>query len=172
MSRNKCFFQVRISPGLRLISICDQFTDSPSYIQYFPSCIIFLINLHSRVSKIQQASKTVCLRLLPFNCRHKLQTLIASFKIRNFRIRISTVTASVTRTKIRCHTFPSSGSKSKPSKKPEEAGGKPSSLNLPPLSAGFLLTWPVVYPEDGSDIYLRNVGCPCSFTLPVWHIYY
>jgi hypothetical protein len=30
MSRNKCFFQVRISPVLRFISICDLFTDSTS----------------------------------------------------------------------------------------------------------------------------------------------
>jgi hypothetical protein len=33
MSRNKCFcFQVRISQVLRFISICDLFTDSPSYL--------------------------------------------------------------------------------------------------------------------------------------------
>jgi hypothetical protein len=31
MSRNKCFLQVRISHVLRFISICDLFTDSPSY---------------------------------------------------------------------------------------------------------------------------------------------
>jgi hypothetical protein len=30
MSRNKCFFQVRISHILRFISICDLFTDSPA----------------------------------------------------------------------------------------------------------------------------------------------
>jgi hypothetical protein len=32
MSRNKCFFQVRILHVLSFISICDLFTDSPSYI--------------------------------------------------------------------------------------------------------------------------------------------
>jgi hypothetical protein len=31
MSRNKCFFQVRVSHVLRFMSICDLFTDSPSY---------------------------------------------------------------------------------------------------------------------------------------------
>jgi hypothetical protein len=31
MSRNKCFFQVRISHVLRFIFICDLLTDSPSY---------------------------------------------------------------------------------------------------------------------------------------------
>jgi hypothetical protein len=33
MSRNKCFFQVRMSHVLRFISICDLFTNSSSYIQ-------------------------------------------------------------------------------------------------------------------------------------------
>jgi hypothetical protein len=33
MSRNKYFFQVRISHVLLFISICDLFTDSPSYVQ-------------------------------------------------------------------------------------------------------------------------------------------
>jgi hypothetical protein len=32
MSRNKCFFQVQISHILCFISICDLFTDSPSYL--------------------------------------------------------------------------------------------------------------------------------------------
>jgi hypothetical protein len=32
MSRSKCFFQVRISGVLYIISICDLYTDSPSYI--------------------------------------------------------------------------------------------------------------------------------------------
>jgi hypothetical protein len=32
MSRNKCFYQVRISHLLRFISICDLITDSPSYV--------------------------------------------------------------------------------------------------------------------------------------------
>jgi hypothetical protein len=32
MSRNKCFLHVRISHVLRFISICDLFTDSPSYL--------------------------------------------------------------------------------------------------------------------------------------------
>jgi hypothetical protein len=31
ISRNKCFFQVRISHVLHFISACDLFTDSPSY---------------------------------------------------------------------------------------------------------------------------------------------
>jgi hypothetical protein len=31
MSRSKCSFQVRMSHVLRFISICDLFTDSPSY---------------------------------------------------------------------------------------------------------------------------------------------
>jgi hypothetical protein len=31
MSRNKCFFRVRISHVLRFISNCDLVTDSPSY---------------------------------------------------------------------------------------------------------------------------------------------
>jgi hypothetical protein len=35
MSRNECFFQVQISHILRFISICDLFTDSPSYIHRF-----------------------------------------------------------------------------------------------------------------------------------------
>jgi hypothetical protein len=35
--RNKCFFQVRISRVLHFISICDLFTDSPSY---FSECLM------------------------------------------------------------------------------------------------------------------------------------
>jgi hypothetical protein len=34
MSRNICFYQVRISHVLRFISIYDLFTDTPSYIQF------------------------------------------------------------------------------------------------------------------------------------------
>jgi hypothetical protein len=33
--RNKCFFEVRMSHVLRFISMCDLFTDSPSYICHF-----------------------------------------------------------------------------------------------------------------------------------------
>jgi hypothetical protein len=43
MSRNKCFFQGRISHGLRSVSICDLFTDSPSYIH---TCILIYVHLH------------------------------------------------------------------------------------------------------------------------------
>jgi hypothetical protein len=34
MSRIKCFSQLQISHGLRFISICDVFPDSPSYFLY------------------------------------------------------------------------------------------------------------------------------------------
>jgi hypothetical protein len=39
MSRNKCFFQVRISHVLCFISICELFTDSPSNI-FIGWCLI------------------------------------------------------------------------------------------------------------------------------------
>jgi hypothetical protein len=35
MSRNKCFFQVPILPVLRVMSICDLLTDSPSHLTKF-----------------------------------------------------------------------------------------------------------------------------------------
>jgi hypothetical protein len=45
MSRNKCFFQIRISHVLRFISICNPFTDSRSFTHHIPmhfhySCLI------------------------------------------------------------------------------------------------------------------------------------
>jgi hypothetical protein len=41
MSRNKCSFQVQISHVLRFISICDLFTDCPSYMTISLSYIIY-----------------------------------------------------------------------------------------------------------------------------------
>jgi hypothetical protein len=49
---------------------------------------------------------------------------------------------------------PSSGSKSKPSKKPEEAGDK---LSETPASAGFF-SGLFFDPQDGGAMFLLNVG--------------
>jgi hypothetical protein len=44
MLRNKCFFQVRIYPVLRFISVSDPFTDSPSYLprKSFPTWTLII----------------------------------------------------------------------------------------------------------------------------------
>jgi hypothetical protein len=55
-------------------------------------------------------------------------------------------------------SFPSSLSKSKPNKKSAKTGGKPS-----PISPGFLIL-SLFNPEDGGDIFFRNVGLSPNYT--------
>jgi hypothetical protein len=65
MSRNKCFFQIRISHVLRFISICDLFTDSLSYI-YIYICMVLrkeLQALREHSSHINEESVPVNIRL-------------------------------------------------------------------------------------------------------------
>jgi hypothetical protein len=63
--RNKCFFRVRISYVLRFISICDLFTDAPSYIMAPESISLAYFRNPSHQS--------ACLYVyLPIVARHRL----------------------------------------------------------------------------------------------------